>query len=279
MKRPITIILLAFIALGYVQSQGNKNTNSHFLKFDLSSGLHNFHYSLKHGEKKGGMGYGINLNYHYFFKSNWAIRTGCGLQTFYSEAILNYTHSVPAIDSDNEAYTLNTIYDNWREEQTATMLSIPVGVAYTHQLKDKWHLFSSLGLKAYVPLTARMQSTGGSIETRGSYPQYNVDLYGMPQHNYLTINQSAAKSLDMDVMLAATAELGVMHSFSKINIYAGAYLDYGLTNTNKSSTGDVYEINEYKGLFNSSQVEKIIPLAYGIKLGVICDLSSITTIF
>ncbi len=274
MKRLLIVITLTVNCLVQTQAQDNKSVNARFLKLDVAGGFHSLCYELKDGERKGATGYGIHVDYYHFFKNNWAIRSGLGVQTFSAEATLNYTNRTEAVDADNESYTLNTIYNNWREEQNGTMLSIPLGIVYKHQLKDSWQLISSLGVKAFIPLSVKGQSAGGTIETRGYYPQYNVEMYGMPQHNLLTVSNVPTQSLDMNIMAAGTAELGVMHTLSKVNLYAGFYLDYGLTNGIEPLNKGVYQDNQYNGIFNSSQVDKVYPIACGIKMGVVFDAQS-----
>jgi len=130
-------------------------------------------------------------------------------------------------------------------------------------------LLVTAGAKISIPLKATYKSTGGEIITSGFYPQWNIELTDLPQQGFKTITQPYTGKYTLNPAYTAIVELGEIYKLSeKIEVYAGAYFNYGLNNILKPETGMLYQVDgTYSGVWKSNQTSDIKPFAIGLKLG------------
>lgn len=257
--------------MGAIQAQEKQKS----IYFNFGSGMHSLKYDLLDGVQNDGKGYTLNLGYNYMFSSSWGIGTGLGIETFKSDGIVNYQTRQSSTDTDGESFEFRTQYSNWKEKQNALLLNIPVGLVYQRQIKEKWKIQFLAGPKLSFALNAEYETDGGSIETTGFYPQYNVVLSGMPQHNFKTINELPNENISMNPVLSAFADLGGLYQLNdKFDLYFGAYLDYGLSNAIDKQKNLLYqEDGKYNGFFASDRTGKVNPIAFGFKIGLVFNLN------
>lgn len=252
----------------------------HYISFNAGTGLQNLKYKLDNGELDKSLGYTFNFGYNYFFNENWGVVSGIGIQSFRSEAKLNYMTETPSVDSDGESYFYRVYYTNWTEKQKILFFDIPVGAAYKRKLNEQWKLQGSLGLKISLPLRSKYEITDGEIETRGYYPQYNVELYGLPQHNLITLNSVPSDHFSIKPLYSTFIDIGAFYNFGKVfDIYMGAYFNYALNNSIDENTNLLYQENgTYSGVLGSNLADKLHPMSIGIKVGISLPYSAIKTI-
>jgi len=72
----------------------------------------------------------------------------------------------------------------------------------------------------------------------------------------------------------AIAELGGIYKISeRIDLYAGAYFNYGLNNVLKPDTKMLYLIDgTYNGLLSTYHITSVKPMSSGVKLGLYLKL-------
>lgn len=244
--------------------------------FNVGSGFHNLKYDLANGQHENKMGYTLNLGYNTFFSTNWGVKTGIGLRTFRSNATLNYQTSATSKDTDGESFEFRTKYADWKEKQNILLLDIPLGLIYQLPVCEKWNLQFSFGPKLSFPVKAKHQTTGGSIETTGYYPQYNVVLSGMPQHNFKTLTEFPENDISMKTVISAFADFGGSYKLSeKLDLYLGAYADYGLNNAIDAQKKPLYqEDGVYNGVLSSDQTDKVKLMTFGFKIGLNLNLGA-----
>lgn len=271
MKNNIIFCLILLIS-GVIHSQ----ENSHYLKLDLGGGQHGINYSPKNGEVKPGTGFTGNIAYNYFFAPNWGFGTGLGVQSYKSTATLNFMSSTPSIDTDGDSYDYRVYYSNWQESQKTLLLDLPLALNYRHQFGEKLGMLVSGGPKISLPLRSVFETVGGEITTTGYYPQWDIELNGMPQHGFDTYKEFQTGDIKSKVNLSVFADLGALYKISeKMDLYIGAYANYGLTDLSSASKRDVYQVNEntYNGVLASNQISKANLLSVGIKVGINLNLS------
>lgn len=263
-------LILLLSSVTYAQQSG------HYLKFDIGGGQHSINYSPENGVMKPGLGATGNIAYNYFFAPNWGIGTGLGIQTFQSTATLNFMSTTPSVDTDGDSYDYRAYYSNWQERQRMLMLDIPIALNYRHLFGTKLGLLASAGTKISLPLRSDYKSMGGDITTTGYYPQWDIELNGMPQHGFDTYNEFAESGLNTKVNLSAFVDLGALYKISeKVDLYIGAYANYGLTDVSGAGNHDVYQVSEntYHGVLASNQISKASLLSVGLKVGINLQLS------
>lgn len=262
-------LTLLFAAVAHAQENG------HYLKLDVGAGQHSINYAPVNGTVKPGFGVSGNLTYNYFFAPKWGIGTGFGVQTFKSTATVNFMSTTPSVDTDGDSFDYRANYNNWQESQNMLMLDIPIALNYRHQFGENLGLLASGGTKISLPIRSVYETVGGDITTTGYYPQWNVELFGMPQHGFDTYSKFPGADIDTKVNLALFADLGALYKLSeKMDLYIGAYTNYGLSDVSKASNRDVYQVNEgiYNGVLASNQISGARLFSVGVKVGIILRL-------
>lgn len=216
------------------------------------------------------MGYTVNLGYNYFFSKNWGLGAGLGLESFQSKATLNYQTSKSSKDTDGESFEFRTQYTDWQEKQSILFLDIPLSFIYLKEMSEKLKFQLSIGPKVSFAIQSNYKTVGGSIETTGYYPQYNVVLYGMPQHNFKTINEFPKEDISLNPVVSAYSNVGALYKLNnRMDLYAGIYIDYGLTNMIDAQNKYLYqEDGVYNGIFSSDLTNNVKQFAFGFKIGI-----------
>jgi hypothetical protein len=265
MKKTLSISLL-LLGIGVAQAQ----EKSQALYFNIGSGFHNLKYDLANGKQEGNIGMEYNVGYNYFFSNKWGIGTGLGLETFQSKATLNYQTGNSSVDTDGESFEFRTQYSDWQEQQNSIFLNIPVNFIYQLHMCNKWKIQFSMGPQILFLLKSNYKIAGGAIETTGYYSQYNVILHDLPQHNFTTTTELPKGKNSLNPGLSAIVNLGGLYQLNQnMDIYLGAYFDYGLTNTMDTKSKFLYqEDGVYNGVFSSDQTKKVKPIAFGFKIGI-----------
>lgn len=265
MKKLLIIgIVLLFNANTKAQEAG------HYLYMNAGGGFHNLSYDLQNGNEKGGFGYSLNAGYVYFFNEHWGVQTGVGLQSFKPTSTINYLNHTPSIDTDGAAYEYRTSYNSWKEQQRVLFLDIPIGLQYRYKLSEKIRLLTTAGVKISIPVKTNYKTTGGEIVTTGYYSQWNIILSDMPQHGFTTINGPLAGDVSLKPSYSGFADLGALYALSsRVNLYAGGYVSYGLNNVLKSGKKLLYQLDGvYNGVLASDKTDKARTVALGLKIGV-----------
>jgi hypothetical protein len=265
MKKILFISLLLW-GTGALQAQ----EKSQSLYFNIGSGFHHLKYNLQNGTHESSMGYSCNLGYNYFFSNNWGLGAGLGLESFQSKATLNYQTSKSSVDTDGESFEFLTQYTDWQEKQSILLLDIPLSFIYQKEMSDKLKFQFSIGPKISFAVQSNYKTEGGTIETTGYYPQYNVVLYGMPQHNFKTITSFPKNDTSLNPVVSAYSNLGGLYKLNNsLDLYAGVYLDYGLSNMIDAQDKLLYqEDGVYNGIFSSNLTNKVKHFSFGFKIGI-----------
>ncbi len=258
-----------------------RNRPAHYLVFDIGGGLHFLTYDMDDmGSKKPGYGFMARGGYRFFFNRHWGIGTELNFKTFSTSATLDYLQELPdAVDEDGEKYLHRTYFNGLKEKQKETAFNIPLGVYYQTQLGNRWKAVGGLGMFYQLQeLSNKYSTTDGSLETRGFYQVYNVELYGMDQHNFYTADNFKGE-YEKKSCLGLFAEGNLLYQLThKLELDLGIYFSYGL-NYQKESVGSLvynpdcmeataYKNAEYNGVLSSSKIEKSHPLAVGLMAGI-----------
>jgi len=272
MKKQL-ILVFALVLYGALQAQ---QTGS-FIDFNVGGGYHNLSYSLQNGTQKGRVGYTLNAGYSFFFTPKWGLHTGLGFQSFNSLSTLNYLSTTPDIDTEGVGYDFSANYKNWQEKQQALMIDIPLAVMFKQPISPKLGLLASVGGKISFPVNGSYKSNGGELVTSGYYIKWNVPLSDMPQHGFSTMTNHFSGNTTFKTAFMGIADLGGLYKLSeKLDLYVGAYLNYGLNNILNPGSQLIYQPKANSGVYNgmlaSTQTNSVTPIAVGVKVGVYLHL-------
>jgi len=282
MKKLIIITLFAAICSQYVSAQAE-----HEISAFAGGGLSSLLYSPTKGSSNAGAGGEFGVGYTFFLdnvqaaetgtvvRSRWGIYSGLGLGLYGAGAKVNkettVRENIP--DSDNgDLFDLHTTLNDYKETQRAMFLNIPVMALYD---LDPWYFMA--GFKFGIPLTGKFKPKSASFTNEAEYKQYENWLYDQEFAGLGTFRQ---KSPDGTVDLGFTAMLSLEAGYKyrinyQFDLYVGAYFDYGLNNTLKSSQMPFvnynYTVENPSGGFTtnsamSSFAEKTNIMAVGVKV-------------
>jgi len=127
----------------------------HYLHFNVGGGFNNLSYDLQNGTQQGQFGYTANAAYSYFFTPQWGFQSGVGVQSYKAKSTINLLTNTPATDTDGDAYQLGTDYANWKEQQKALFLEIPLVGQYRHTIGNKFRMLASDGAQIVIPQQTR----------------------------------------------------------------------------------------------------------------------------
>lgn len=224
---------------------------------------------IENGSITPDMGYQLSLNGKYFFTSSLGVGIGAGYSAYSSKAELTtYSANITSVDDENENFEYRIAASGIKEEQKLTALEIPVFLAYRKSLSEKFGLNGSFGLKFSLPLSATYQCTEGTIETRGYYSAYNVELYNMPNHGFEKVeNISYSGDLTTQMAYSLFANAGINIPAGNIGVNIGVYGSYGLNSILKPEANQlmVYPM-KYQSV--TALADKVALISGGLKLGI-----------
>ncbi len=264
-----SIKYIAIIALCLSVLTGKAQDKKVEIEIGGGYGLSGFSGRIENGSITPGMGYQLSLNGKYYFTTNLGVGIGAGYSAYTSKAELtNYSANIASVDDENENFEYRVTANGIKEEQKLSALEIPIFLAYRKNLSEKLRIFGNLGLKFSLPLSATYQCTEGTIETRGYYPAYNVELNNMPNHGFEKVeNIKYSGDLTTQMAYSLFANAGVTVPIGKMGINIGVYGSYGLNSVLKPATN---QLMVYSGQYKSitSLAAKVALISGGVKIGI-----------
>ena len=258
------------------------------LQFYLGGGYSSMGYRLQDGKNLGHIGGELSARYAYFFTPEWGLGVGVDFSTYGSRGKLNTMLQWDGqVDTDGESYNHRAVTHDWKEDQRTYMLSIPLTAQYQHRFNDKVGVFAALGGFVGFPLISNYRLFSGALEHRGYYPQWNLELYDLGNHDFYTeyIGESFSKEshrLSLKQIAAGVkVDLGVIIPLNnKLDLFAGVYgsvtcndlqseqHELGWQQTSFTDYRQHAFMPTYEGIANSTHTDAIRPWSVGVKVGI-----------
>jgi hypothetical protein len=188
--------------------------------------------SISDGKSFEKSGYVLNVQFNIAISHSFGIGIGAGYSKYSSDVSLDkYYNTTAAFDNEGDNYEYRVYGSNLKENQLINFIEIPFLLVLQNQYHKKFKMSLGLGVKAMLPVQSHFKGTSGEIETRGFYPQYNVELSNMPNHGFDIFSiKNASGQLSTKVSYAAIMELGAKISLGKIYLTFCLSGTYGLSN-------------------------------------------------
>lgn len=258
------------------------------LQFYLGGAYSSMGYALQDGQNLGHIGGEVSVRYAYFFTPEWGIGVGADFSTYGSRGKLNTMIQWDGqTDTEAEKYDHRAVTHDWEEDQRTYMLSIPLTAQYQHRFNDKVGIFAAIGGFVGMPLISNYRLVSGAVEHRGYYPQWNLELYNLANHDFYTeyIGEAFAKDqhpLTLKPIAAGVkADLGALIPLNpQLDLFAGVYgsvvcndlqSEQHALGWQQASLSDYRQhpfMPAYQGIANSTYTNAVRPWAVGIKIGV-----------
>jgi len=282
MKANRMITMFAAVALTLSVS-AQQSAHDNYVGLSFGGGLNTMLYKTNNGTQKVGGGIETGLFYGHFF--NRTVGLGVGLQYTWANAYATYnynevTSGLQHASNPNTPYILTTSYNDWREQQSMGVLSIPVEALFRKAFNDRWTLIGGAGLSLDFPIHGSYKQKKGEYSTSGVFPELgNYTVANLPEHGFstYTTTQSGKWNNRAKVGASVIADLGVRVALhDNWGLYMGLYFGYGFTNLLAEEKSDplvLINVDEpstidYKGTFASSETDKANLLRFGVKVAV-----------
>lgn len=236
-------------------------------------GLSSLQYKSNVTDNKKGYNAHASLGYNFYFTPNWSVKTGAGLGFYSAVASLVQPTTYPKSRVDDWDFTYT--YSDYREIVPTTLFTIPVMVQ--GETGGKAAFYAAAGAKIGIPLHAQYK-TSGRLTTSGYHTVYKITVDNLPAYGFGQYDVDETTDLDLNLSVQLSIETGVKWRLTdQFSLYAGGYLDYGLTNLHKKAGNEGVRLityqpsgkpNEYKFLYGGflHGSDKLYPVSAGITL-------------
>jgi len=272
-----TRVKLAILFICIVFSTLNAQRSRHNMSIFGGIGKQGLNYSALAGNTKINIGQNFGVEYLYQFKPLTYFRIGVNVRSLMSEAYFNGTVESADIDTDGENYVLRTIFTDLIEKQKTYALSIPVGIARAIPIDEKNSIMFTVGANVMFGMRNHYEVTQGSIELRGFYSQWNLELYDLPQHGFFTTNERYTGSYSTKTMFSAFFDAEWDYRvFEKDAVFIRGTVESGVNNVYAGPNRALFQKDGiYNGVLNSSYTAKVYPVVYNISIGYRINLQKI----
>lgn len=265
-----------FIAAALISSMSiTAQEKGHYLSVGGNIGSASLKYDLNGAKINNDIGYGAKIGYSFFFNRNWGIGSGVGINFYNTEAKYNNNQVFfeNLIDDLGDPYKKEVFLENWTEKQNSYFFEIPLLIQFQHKFNNQYFgIYLNAGVKAIIPVKSNYEIENGSLETKGHYDLYGGVVFERIGHGFdLNQNFRPKDKNNLKIGFAATANAGFTYGITRcIDIYAGAFLDYGFTDIHKDKQHNttVYLDNNHNPVYNGMiNNQKVIPVNFGAELG------------
>lgn len=273
----ITKKLRATLGLFFISAASM--AQSHEFGLAAGAGYGGLRYEVKGEKSKLKPNLHFGLSYSWLCKAGWGLHTGIQLGFMRTETGLpgNTMYISNAVDNENEGFEFRVQQKDYTETQEIYTLDIPLMLQWQTTGKSKTAFYARAGGKLSLPVKRSFDATAAEITNTGYYPSYNVELANLPQYGFGTKqNWTYAGEFDLKASIALAAEAGAKFRIGRNrSLYAGAYLDYGLTDMRKQNDANSFfqyssmgfDNTRASSLLNRPEVDgKIRMISYGIRL-------------
>lgn len=286
------ILLLIIIAPATAQNKKKAKPDnicepSTYVYASLGGGIHNLCYDLgSYGSKGMGLGGMFTGGLTHFFTDNFGATAGIMLNYANTSAKINTMESIEnAIDEESMPYIHRTYFYDLKESQSIFSVGIPIGGYYQHEIGKKFKITGGAGVMVSITLSGSYKTKSGYLETRGYYPEYKLEMFGMEQHHEYTAKDFNGY-FDLKPSISPFLQVGGVYCINKEwSATAGIYFAYGVNSVAKSPKENLYNPDcmsatayrnpAYNGVCSSLAVDKINTLSVGIMVGAAYNIGNI----
>jgi hypothetical protein len=236
-----------------------------------TAGMSGLKYKIAGGNADPGFGLGGGIGYSLALNPSWKAGAAVEMAKYGSKASFGTLSDAYSHGTGEAKSLFSYSLKDYEEKQSLTMLSIPIMLHYRTGNSIKFDL--SGGIKLGLPVNAKASINPGIISASGEYEYEGQTYTDLPQHGFpegIKLPETKC-DIDLNCSAAAALEAGVLLK----KIYAGAYLEYGLTNMQKTKDRHAIEYPEsgsstlvHNSILNTGLVDKIRLFSLGVKIGI-----------
>lgn len=199
------------------------------LRFDIAGG----------GQGKPQTGGGVNVHYIFPLSSHFGLLAGigCGYYNTKVSPQNEATYSSWQVDNTGSAFQYNISTKGYSETQRFFGANIPVMLHY-HTVGNNTQWYLNAGTKFILPFNAKIKAEAQQLNLSGYYPDFNVEVFNVPQHGFAAFNNwQSSRNIELKPTATISGSTGVSFKMGeRMRLYAGVYIDYGLTDMKKADS-------------------------------------------
>jgi OOP family OmpA-OmpF porin len=244
---------------------------------ELNGGLQGTRFPLENGQTKALPGTSLGLGYSFRLGNKWVLRTGVTGGLYRTKASLqdSIVFTSYQVDDAGSAFQYTMKAKGYKETQQFFAASVPLLLQY-HTAGEGAQWYFEGGGKVFVPFNTSIDVSAEKLILSGYYPDFNVDVSNLPQHGFGTVNGwTASANTKLKPAAALCAATGVSFGVSPgTRLYAGVYIDYGLTDLKKKNDSMPFATYNPTGItgvhassvLNMQNAGKVSLLSFGLQL-------------
>lgn len=196
-----------------------------------------------------GMGYGEvyrhghvaatgDFNYAFFFKENWGVSAGIGIDYYHTSHAYEETYNKEYVDTDGEIKVdLHVQNKNMRHDLRQVNINLPIMLHMEYQMGlyragdnlIKPKVYAAVGARLGMPVFHRDNLKGEQV-TSGYYEKWDLHLEGLHEYSTSPIEEQSEYEVK-SFALAPQAEVGFAFPVNdKTDIAVGAYANVSVLN-------------------------------------------------
>jgi len=242
-----------------------------------NAGWQGMRYPLQNGQSGAVPGGSLGLNYTFPLNGQVGLLTGlsCGLYRTRATLQDGTAFTSGQVDNSGSAFEYKVRFTGYEENQRFFAASIPLLLQY-HPSGPGVQWYFDAGAKVVIPFNTSVQVAAKQLALSGYYPDFNIDVSNLPQHGFGTINGwNARATAKWRPAVALSIGSGLRFGLSPGKcLYAGVYLDYGLTGLKGKSDSMplvTYSSNgvtriQAGSVLNQPSTGRVALLSFGIQL-------------
>lgn len=223
--------------------------------------------TIPNGTSKESFGQNANFQFNLAISNAFGIGIGAGYSNYSSVVFVdNYKSEYYLTDDEGVEYLYRLSGTKINENQSIGLIETPFLLILQNQRHKKFKTYLQIGAMALLPINSNFNCTSGTIESRGYYFQYDVELKNLPNHGFDQCSLTGVSGkLLTQVGYAAIMELGANISVGRPYITIALFGSYGLSSICKQRELFTTEL-VYQSL--SSVASSVKPYSVGVKVGI-----------
>ena len=224
---------------------------------------------------------GLSINY--YFLPWMGIGTGAEFHNYVNTVDITRGWSVTRQDYQNDTYTLTATPSNLREQESLSMLEVPIALRF-RAIPKREGFIGSLGVKLGFPMINNYQlDPNGKIANVVDYPYWNWTWSNVPGvMEDVQLAQKKGSNAFKTINYAAFIEAGLLIQLSqRIDLAISAFGNFYFNDVLSEHTADLSFAAEYApsayieppftgnyaGVLATNEVQQLHPWSAGLKIG------------
>lgn len=227
----------------------------------LISGLD---YKYNEFESDLNFSYDVGINLAYYFTDKLALESGIHYGKYKTTFNIPKSLTIKSneVDSQSSAFELATKVKGYKEVSDINTLMLPLMLRYEVPIASKTKYYISTGIRYVLTLGQKTNTKIGELNLSGYYPDTNLTIDDLPNSGFGTVHNfnSMNSKNQLDDTFALALDTGLSFLIKNFKMYAGVYLNYGISDYKRYKENVTGRIIKYNPTQISQEANSIVGL-------------------